>query len=61
MAAGFLFKSESSWWPNALLILGILVLLSSGLTLFVRFSPDHESEAQAALEAAAAEGSLAGA
>lgn len=62
MAAGFLFKTESAWWPNALFILGILVVVSSGLTLFVRFSPACETDAQEAVALAQeSEGSLAGA
>jgi NNP family nitrate/nitrite transporter-like MFS transporter len=36
--AGFLFKSESITWPQALLILGGLVTLSATLALTLRFS-----------------------
>lgn len=36
--AGFLFKTRSLTWPQALLVLGLLVLSSAGLVLLVRFS-----------------------
>jgi NNP family nitrate/nitrite transporter-like MFS transporter len=45
VAAGFLFKSSSSAWPQALLLLGILVAASSGLALFVKFSEADETSA----------------
>jgi NNP family nitrate/nitrite transporter-like MFS transporter len=44
--AGFLFKSESISWPQALLILGVLVTASSMLALFVRFSEADERNAR---------------
>ncbi|MCC9077462.1 MFS transporter [Litorilinea aerophila] len=63
--AGFLFKIESLPWPQALLILGMVVSLVSMAALLVRFSPEEERAAreemerrlasQAALAAAGAE------
>jgi len=44
--AGFLFKSESITWPQALLFLGVAVTMSSALALLVRFSEADEREAQ---------------
>lgn len=41
--AGFLFKSESLSWPQALLILGVLVTACSGLALLVRLAPAPSS------------------
>ncbi len=35
VAAGFLFKTKSLTWPQALLVLGVLVFVSSGLALFI--------------------------
>lgn len=40
--AGFLFKTKSLSWPQALLILGILVAASATLTLLVRFNESDE-------------------
>ena len=40
--AGFLFKTASLTWPQALLILGALVTLSSSLVILVRFSEVDE-------------------
>ncbi len=40
--AGFLFKSSSLSWPQALMILGVLILASSGLALVVRFAEVEE-------------------
>jgi NNP family nitrate/nitrite transporter-like MFS transporter len=51
VAAGFLFKTSSITWPQALLILGVLVLLSSSLAFFVRFSERDEATARAEMEA----------
>jgi NNP family nitrate/nitrite transporter-like MFS transporter len=48
VAAGFLFKSASIAWPQALLILGVLVLASSSLAFLVRFS-EAESPMKAML------------
>ena len=45
VAAGFLFKSSSSAWPQALLLLGVIVAASAGLALFVRFSDADETAA----------------
>jgi MFS transporter, NNP family, nitrate/nitrite transporter len=44
--AGFLFKSGSLTWPQALLILGLLVGASAALALFVRFSQHDEHTAR---------------
>jgi NNP family nitrate/nitrite transporter-like MFS transporter len=52
VAAGFLFRSESLTYPQALLILGGLVLVCSFTVFLVRFSP--ADEATAAKEHAAA-------
>ena len=46
VTAGFLFKSEAISWPTALFILGIIVTVCSGLTLFVRFSEAEELAAR---------------
>jgi NNP family nitrate/nitrite transporter-like MFS transporter len=51
VAAGFLFKTSSITWPQALLILGVLVLLSSSLAFLVRFSERDEATARAEMEA----------
>lgn len=40
--AGFLFKARSLTWPQALLVLGLLVLSSAGLAFLVRFSESGE-------------------
>ena len=42
VAAGFLFKSATVSWPQALLILGAAVTLTSFLTFAVRFSEADE-------------------
>jgi NNP family nitrate/nitrite transporter-like MFS transporter len=42
VAAGFLFKTESLTWPQALFILGCVVAASSMLALVVRFSEGDE-------------------
>jgi len=47
VGAGFLFRSEALSYPQALLILGCLVLVCSFFTAFVKFSPEAEAEAQA--------------
>jgi len=49
--AGFLFKSSSLSWPQAILILGILVTLTSSLTILVRFSEVDERAAREEMEA----------
>jgi NNP family nitrate/nitrite transporter-like MFS transporter len=51
IAAGFLFKIEAVSWPQALLILGVLVTLCAGVAATVRFSEADESEAQGELSA----------
>jgi NNP family nitrate/nitrite transporter-like MFS transporter len=51
VAAGFLFKIESLAWPQALLILGCLVSVSSLAVLVVRFSKSDERAARQELEA----------
>jgi MFS transporter, NNP family, nitrate/nitrite transporter len=48
VGAGFLFRSPDLSWPQALFILGILVLLFSFAALFVRFSEADEKEAKIA-------------
>lgn len=42
VAAGFLFKSSAISWPNAMLILGICVTLSSFVAFAIRFAPETE-------------------
>jgi NNP family nitrate/nitrite transporter-like MFS transporter len=49
--AGFLFKSASLSWPQALLILGMTVVAVSSLTFVVRFSESDEKSARAEMEA----------
>lgn len=46
VCAGFLFKTETSWWPTALIILGCCVTCCAFLTLFIRFKPAEEAKAQ---------------
>jgi NNP family nitrate/nitrite transporter-like MFS transporter len=50
VAAGFLFKTSSITWPQALMILGVLVLASSSLAFLVRFSEEEARSAAVALE-----------
>ena len=45
MLAGFLFKSSSIAWPQALVILGTLVTCSAVLALLVRFAEPLGQEA----------------
>jgi NNP family nitrate/nitrite transporter-like MFS transporter len=45
VAAGFLFRSEKITYPQALLILGVLVAGCSALTLLVRFKAEDEKTA----------------
>ncbi len=52
VAAGFLFRAEAISWPQALLILGGLVLVCSFFTLLVTFSPAEEAVAGAELRQA---------
>ncbi len=51
--AGFLFKTEALSWPQALLILGVVVTVASSLALFVRFPQAAESRSAPVLEPAA--------
>jgi NNP family nitrate/nitrite transporter-like MFS transporter len=44
--AGFLFKTAGISWPQAFLILGILVTATSSAALLVRFAPTTEPESQ---------------
>lgn len=46
VAAGFLFRSPDLSWPQALMILGVMVLLFSFATFFVRFSAAEEKTAK---------------
>lgn len=55
VAAGFLFKSESLSYPEALTIMGIVVTGVSVLSLAVRFSTAAEKEAKVEMEDALAE------
>lgn len=55
VAAGFLFKIESLSYPEALTIMGITVVVVSGLSLLVRFSSVVEAEAKEEMESALAE------
>ncbi len=48
VGAGFLFRSPELSWPQALLILGVLVLLFSFAALFVTFSTAEEKAAKLA-------------
>lgn len=48
--AGFLFKTESITWPQAILILGAVVAFSSTLAFVVRFSEQDEKVAKRDLE-----------
>ncbi len=45
--AAFLFRSEDLAWPDALLILGGIVIVTSFAALLVTFSPAAETEAKA--------------
>jgi NNP family nitrate/nitrite transporter-like MFS transporter len=49
--AGFLFKSTSLTWPQAFLILGVIVAVSSSLAILVRFSEKDERAAQEEIHA----------
>jgi MFS transporter, NNP family, nitrate/nitrite transporter len=55
VAAGFLFKSESLTYPEALTIMGIVVTGVSILSLAVRFSTAAEKEAKVEMEHALAD------
>lgn len=56
--AGFLFKSETLTWPQALLILGLIVAGCSSLAVLVRFSEHDERQARDDLHARLATDSL---
>lgn len=49
--AGFLFKSSSLTWPQALLILGCSVTLCSSLAVLVRFSEEDQKAIRQEIEA----------
>jgi len=49
--AGFLFKTSSLTWPQALLILGMLVTICSTLVFAVRFSEEDERSAREEMHA----------
>ena len=55
VAFGFLFRSESLGYGDALLIVGLVVILASALTLTVRFSPETERAERRALDQALAD------
>jgi len=46
VAAGFLFRSEDLTWPQALLILGVVVFLVSFAAYAVKFTAEAEAEAK---------------
>jgi len=48
--AGFLFKTQGVSWPQALMILGFVVLLCSPLALAARFSESDERDARTEME-----------
>jgi len=48
--AALLFKTSAITWPQALLILGVLITLFSSLTLLVQFSESDERSAREELE-----------
>jgi NNP family nitrate/nitrite transporter-like MFS transporter len=49
--AGFLFKTSSLTWPQAFLILGVIIAVSSSLAILVRFSEKDERAAQEEIDA----------
>jgi len=49
--AGFLFKSNALTWPQALMILGVIVAASASLAVVVRFSERDEQRAREEMEA----------
>lgn len=51
VCAGFLFKTSSLTWPQALFILGVIVALSAALAALVQFSEQDERHAREELEA----------
>ncbi len=55
VAFGFLFRSESLGYADALLIVGVAVILASTLVLAVRFSPETERAERQAIDLALAD------
>ncbi len=55
VAFGFLFRSESLGYAEALLIVGVAVILASALVLVVRFSPETERAEKRAIDLAMAD------
>ena len=55
VAFGFLFRSESLGYADALLIVGVAVILASTLVLAVRFSPETEQAERQAIDLALAD------
>ena len=55
VAFGLLFRAESLSYADALLIVGVVVIMASTLVLAVRFSPATEREEKRALDLALAE------
>ncbi len=55
VAAGFLLRAKSIEWPDALLILGGLVLVCSTFTYLVTFSPAQEKESKEEYDKAVAD------
>ncbi len=53
--AGFLFKSDSITWPQAFLVLGVLVAASSSLAFLVKFSEAEQKQAGASPASSSAE------
>jgi NNP family nitrate/nitrite transporter-like MFS transporter len=51
VAAGFLFKTKSLTWPQALLILSALVFASASLAILLRFSQHDETSAREEMKA----------
>ncbi len=51
VAAGFLFKTRSLTWPQALMVLAVLVFASGSLAFLVRFSERDEATAREEMEA----------
>ncbi len=54
VAFGFLFRSESLTYTDALMIVGVVVLIASALVFVVRFSPETERAERTALNNALA-------
>ena len=54
VAFGFLFRAESLTYTDALMIVGVVVLIASALVFVVRFSPETERAERTALNNALA-------